>query len=79
MIALFSETGAAVAKFLLEEVIERHECPKRLLTDNISSYCGAVIQEEFNCWGIHHHTSDPYHPEINSLTEHTIGALKKIM
>ena len=77
--AVTSETGAAVAKFLREEIIERHGCPERLLTDNGSPYRGAAMQEECTRWGIHHHTSAPYHPETNGLAERTIGTLKRIM
>ena len=77
--AVSSETGAAVALFLREEVIERHGCPERLLSDNGSPYVGQAMQVECAWWGIHHHTSAPYHPETNGLAERTIGTLKRIM
>lgn len=36
--AVASETGVAVAKFLREEIFDRHGCAEHLLTDNRSPY-----------------------------------------
>lgn len=50
--AITSKPGAAVSKFLQEEIIQRHGFPEMLPTDSGSLYVSADIQKEVNKRGL---------------------------
>ncbi len=62
-------TAKEVSEFLLEEIICRHGCPKRILSDRGSHFNNQVIKEVMEKFKVDHGFSTPYHPKTNGLVE----------
>jgi hypothetical protein len=62
-------TAKEVSTFIFEDIICRHGCPQRILTDRGSHFNNQLVKiltEKFN---IKHGFSTPYHPKTNGLVE----------
>src|SRR2546429_1194203 len=69
-------TAQEVANFIYEDIICRHGCPQRILSDRGSHFNNNMIEELMEKFKIKHGFSTPYHPKTNGLTERfnkTIG------
>ena len=67
--ALEKADAKEVARFIYEDIICRHGCPKKILSDRGSHFNNKLVKalmEEFN---IKHNFSTPYHPKTNGLIE----------
>ncbi len=67
--AIPEATAKEVATFIYEEIICRHGCPKKILSDRGSHFNNQVIQEITERFRIKHKFSTPYHPKTNGLVE----------
>jgi hypothetical protein len=67
--ALREATAKETAKFLYEEIICRHGCPKTIISDKGSHFKNTMIEELCKKFEIRHKMSSPYHPQTNGLVE----------
>ena len=58
-----------MAKFLYEDIICRHGCPKIILSDRGTHFTAKVIQSLTDKFRIKHQLSTPYHPQTNGAVE----------
>ena len=62
--------ATTVAKFIYDEIISRHGCPKELLSDQETPFCNELVDSLRQLMGTKHHLASVYHPQTNRLTEH---------
>jgi hypothetical protein len=67
--ALKDTKATTVAKFIYEEIICRHGCPKVLLSDQGTPFCNELVDSLCQLMQIRHRLSSAYHPQTNGLTE----------
>jgi hypothetical protein len=66
--ALTSANSASVAKFVYEDVIVRHGCPRRIVVDGGSENKG-FVEELLDAFRIRRVEISAYHPQSNGLVE----------
>jgi hypothetical protein len=57
------------ANFIFEEIICRHGCPRKILTDRGTSFNNQLVRKLVERFNIKHNLSTPYHPKTNGLVE----------
>jgi len=62
-------TAEVTAHFLYEEIICRHGCPNRILSDRGTHFNNRMIEHLLKTFNIKHILSSPYHPQTNGLVE----------
>ena len=62
-------TAEQTATFIYEEIICRHGCPTKILSDRGSHFKNQMIEELTKRFEIKHLFSTPYHPQTNGLVE----------
>src|SRR3984957_484612 len=67
--AIAEASAKEVSNFILEDIICRHGCPKKILSDRGSHFNNQLIQELTKKFQIRHNLSTPYHPKTNGLVE----------
>ncbi|GBC54380.2 uncharacterized protein LOC115178352 [Rhizophagus irregularis DAOM 181602=DAOM 197198] len=67
--ALKEATANEVTKFLWEDIICRHGCPRKIISDRGTHFNNKLMEKLTERCGINHRLSTPYHPEINGLVE----------
>ena len=67
--ALKEATAKEVSRFIYEDIICRHGCPKRILSDRGTHFNNQLIKDLTNKFDIRHGFSTPYHPKTNGLVE----------
>jgi predicted transcriptional regulator len=67
--AVKSADAKEVSKFIYEEIICRHGCPKRILSDRGSHFNNDMVKGLVEKFDIKHGFSTPYHPKTNGLVE----------
>ena len=77
--AISKATSKEVSTFIYEEIICRHGCPQRILTDRGSHFNNQVIKELTNKFKIKHGFSTPYHPKSNGLVERLNKTIKEAL
>ena len=65
------QTAGAVAKFVYEEVITKHGCPKEMVSDQGSQFMGEVFMILLKTMSIKHRRSAAYNPQANGRAERT--------
>ena len=73
--ALKEATTETIAKFFIEQIICRHDCPKILHTDRSTFFTSEVFQEINKFMGIKQHVSTSYHPQSQGLVEKSHSTL----
>ena len=63
------QTAEAVAKFVYEEIITKHGCPKEFVTDQGSQFIGDVFAVLLKTMSIKHRKSAAYNPQANGRAE----------
>ncbi|GES79036.1 putative integrase core domain protein [Rhizophagus clarus] len=58
-----------VARFIYEDIICRHGCPKKILSDRGSHFNNKIIESLLKEFRIKHNFSTPYYPKTNGLIE----------
>ena len=67
--ALKSANAKEVQEFIYEDIICRHGCPQKILTDRGSYFNNQLITKMMEKFKIIHNFSTPYHPKTNGLIE----------
>jgi hypothetical protein len=62
-------TAKETVQFIYEDIICRHGCPGRILTDRGTHFNNQLLQELIEKFEINHLMSIPYHPQTNGLVE----------
>ena len=62
-------TAEETAKFIYEDIICRHGCPSKILTDRGTHFNNQMIKKLMEKFRIQHLLSTPYHPQTNGLVE----------
>jgi len=66
---LIDKKAATVARFIYDEIICRHGCPKVEISDQGREFCNQLCEELFRMTGTSHRVTSPYHPQANGLVE----------
>ena len=67
--AIKEASAKEVSTFIFEEIICRHGCPQRILTDRGSHFNNQLVRKLTEKFSIKHGFSTPYHPKTNGLVE----------
>jgi len=67
--ALKDTKATTIAKFIYEDIICRHGCPKVLLSDQGTPFVNELVDSLCKLMTVHHRLSAAYHPQTNGLTE----------
>jgi len=67
--ALRQATAEEVSLFIYEDIICRHGCPSKILSDRGTHFNNQVIAKLMEKFQIKHLFSTPYHPQTNGLVE----------
>jgi hypothetical protein len=67
--ALEVADAKGIARFIYEDIICRHGCPKKILSDRGSHFNNKIIESLMEEFKIKHNFSTPYHPKTNGLIE----------
>src|SRR6266542_1682992 len=67
--ALANANARNVANFLYEDIICRHECLRRIISDRGTHFNNQIIENLLKRFKIRHNLSTPYHPKTNGLVE----------
>lgn len=58
-----------LARFIKNQVINRHGVPIRIISDQGSAFTSAEMDEEVRLWGVKHVLASAEHPQTNGLIE----------
>jgi Integrase zinc binding domain/Integrase core domain len=67
--AVKTDNAKEVAIFIYEDIICRHGCPQKILSDRGTHFNNKMIEELMNKFEIKHRFSTSYHPKTNGLVE----------
>ena len=67
--ALKEANAKEVALFIYEDIICRHGCPNKILSDRGTHFNNQVVEKLMEKFQIKHKFSTPYHPKTNGLVE----------
>src|SRR6266542_3598721 len=67
--ALANANARNVANFLYEDIICRHGCLRKIISDRGTHFNNQVIENLLEQFKIRHNLSTPYHPKTNGLVE----------
>ena len=67
--AVTRDTAEEAAKFLYEDIICRHGCPQRIISDRGTHFKNKLIESLTERFNIEHKFSTSYHPQTNGLVE----------
>lgn len=74
-------TAEETVRFVYEDIICRHGCPGRILTDRGTHFNNRLLNGLLHKFKVEHLLSTPYHPQTNGLVERfnrtLIGALSR--
>jgi hypothetical protein len=62
-------TAETTVQFIYEDIICRHGCPGKILTDRGSHFNNKLLKILTNKFSVKHLLSTPYHPQTNGLVE----------
>ncbi|CAB4439642.1 unnamed protein product [Rhizophagus irregularis] len=63
------DTAEEVVKFLYEEIICRHGCPQKIISDRGTHFNNKIVSMLMERFDIKHNLSTSYHPQMNGLVE----------
>ena len=72
-------TGAVVANFIREHIITQFGIPRRLISDNGTSFINKDMKGLIEAYYIKHERSTPYHPQGNGQAEAINRVMLKIL
>src|SRR6266498_4642548 len=67
--ALANANTRNVANFLYEDIICRHGCSRKIISDRETYFNNQIIEKLLEQFKIRHNLSTPYHPKTNGLVE----------
>src|SRR5688500_18227987 len=62
-------TAQEVVDFIWKDIICRHGCPKKIISDRGTHFNNQLMENLMERMGINHRLSTPYHPETNGSVE----------
>ena len=74
-----AKTQQHVYRFLANDYIPRHGCPRVILTDQGLEFRGWEMEDYLRGLGIEHRRSTPFHPQTNGRLERAHRTLKQIL
>jgi transposase InsO family protein len=63
------DTAEEVIKFLYEDIICRHGCPRKIISDRGTHFDNKMVDLLTKKFEIKHNLSTSYHPQTNGLVE----------
>ena len=66
-----NKSAEEVAKFIMEQIIPNHSCPRCILTDRGTEYVNQLTASISRTMNINHITTAPYTPQSNARCERT--------
>ena len=67
--AVPNATAVETVKFIYKDIICRHGCPKKILSDRGTHFNNQLVEGLMEKFEIKHLLSTPYHPQTNGLVE----------
>jgi Integrase zinc binding domain/Integrase core domain len=67
--AVTRDTAEETARFLYEDIICRHGCPQKIISDRGTHFKNRLIESLTERFNIQHNLSTSYHPQTNGLVE----------
>src|SRR6266540_3667257 len=67
--ALANANARNVVNFLYEDIICRHGCSRKIISDRGTYFNNQVVEKLLERFKIRHNLSTPYHPKTNGLVE----------
>ncbi len=67
--ALSNANAKSVANFIYKDIICRHGCPRKIISDRGTYFNNQVIEKLLEQFKIRYNLSTPYHPKTNGLVE----------
>src|ERR1043165_7614273 len=67
--ALPDTTAKEISNFIYEDIICRHRCPEKILSDRGTHFNNQIVEELMKKFQIKHRFSTPYHSQTNGLVE----------
>ena len=71
--------ASVVVKFLRNHIFTRFDTPRALITDGGSHFYNKLVDKVLQKYGVRHHTSLAYHPQVNGQTGVSNREIKSIM
>ena len=71
--------ASVVAKFLRSHIFTRFGTPRALITDGGTHFCNKLVDKVLQKYGVQHHTSLAYHPQVNRQAEVSNQETKSIL
>ncbi|XP_062100966.1 uncharacterized protein LOC133806864 [Humulus lupulus] len=68
-----------VLNFLHKHIFTCFGMPRALISDEGSHFCNKMMDSLLACYGVHHRTALPYHPQINGQMELSNREVKSIL
>lgn len=72
-------TAGTTARFLINRIISKFGCPRRILSDRGRNFTSTLVSELLKGLGIRTSYTTAYHPMCNGLTEHFNGTLAQML
>ena len=69
--AVSNQKAITIARFLIEQILSRHGCPKIMISDRGRGFISRTIKNINLFLQTQHLLSSPYHPQTNGLVERT--------
>src|SRR6266542_3424827 len=66
---LTNANAKSVANFIYKDIICRHGCPRKIISNRETHFNNQVIEKLLERFKIRHNLSTPYHPKTNGLVE----------
>ncbi|GJY76326.1 reverse transcriptase domain-containing protein [Tanacetum coccineum] len=70
---------ARVVVTFLKKLFRQFRMPKALISDRGTCFCNKIMEKTMKRYGVSHHLSTSYHPQISSQVENINRALKRII
>ena len=67
--AIKNATAEEVIEFIWEDIICRHGCPRKIISDRGTHFNNKLMENLMEKCGINHRLTTPYHPQANGLVE----------
>ncbi|KAL5573993.1 hypothetical protein UlMin_023590 [Ulmus minor] len=78
-IALPTNDGRVVLKFLKKNILTRFGTPRAIISDGGSHFCNSQFEALLAKYGVTHRVATPYHPQTSGQVEVSNRELKRIL
>jgi transposase InsO family protein len=77
--AVNNQLATTIARFMIEQILSRHGCPRILISDRGTNFLSKIVKEINYFFKTEHLLTSPYHPQTNGLTEKTNQTLSRMI